>query len=154
MPNRDGFSPSSISVACVIAWTMLISPIFARSSLAEEKARGPARALMSTVVSWLSTNFDLPENRDYPNIELVSPTTMAAIRYRSVVGGWPQVSPSDNSSLPLSGVSELAAVYNDTNRTIYLSEGRTGVSFADLSILVHEIVHHLQNVGQLKYGCP
>jgi uncharacterized protein DUF6647 len=160
MRNRDGFSPSSIvhvsvrklsarSVACVIAWTMLISPIFARSSLAEEKAHGPTRALMSTIVSWLSTNFDLPENHDYPSIELVSPTTMAAIRYR-----WPQVSPSDNRSLPLSGVSELAAVYDDANRTIYLSEGWIGVTFADLSILVHEMVHHLQNVGQLKYSCP
>jgi hypothetical protein len=160
MRNRDGFSPSSIvhvgvgklsarSVACVIAWTILISSIFARSSLAEEQAHGPTRALMSTVVSWLSTNFDLPENHDYPSIDLVSPTTMAAIRYR-----WPQVSPSDNSSLPLSGVSELAAVYNDANRTIYLSEGWTGATFSDLSILVHEMVHHLQNVGQLKYSCP
>jgi hypothetical protein len=165
MRNRDGFSPSPIarvgvrklsarSVACVIACTILISPIFARSALAEEKAHGPTRALMSAVVSWLSTNFDLPENHDYPSIELVSPTTMAAIRYRSVTGGWPQVSASDNNSLPLSGVSELVAVYNDTNRTIYLSEGWTGVTFTDLSILVHEMVHHLQNVGQLKYSCP
>jgi Zn-dependent membrane protease YugP len=56
--------------------------------------------------------------------------------------------------LPLSGVSELAAVYDDANRTIYLSEGWIGVTFADLSILVHEMVHHLQNVGQLKYSCP
>jgi Domain of unknown function (DUF6647) len=79
---------------------------------------------------------------------------MAAIRYRPLAGGRPQVSPSDNSSLPLSGVSELAAVYNDANRTMYLSEGWTGVTFADLSILVHEMVHHLQNVGQLKYTCP
>src|SRR5262245_19867987 len=104
MRNRDGFSLSSIvhvgvrkssarSVACVLAWTILISPIFARSSLAEEKAHGPTRALMSTIVSWLSANFDLPENHDYPSIELVSPTTMGAIRYRSVVGGWTQVSP-------------------------------------------------------------
>jgi len=165
MRNRDGFSLSSIvhgsvrklsarSVACLIAWTILISPISARSSLAEEKVHGPTRALMATVVTWLSTNFGLPENHDYPSIELVPPTTMAAIRYRSVAGGWPQVSASDNNSLPLSGVSELVAVYNDTNRTIYLSEGWTGVTFTDLSILVHEMVHHLQNVGQLKYNCP
>src|SRR5262245_33837163 len=137
MRNRDGSIVHvrvrklfARSVAWFIAWTMLISPIFARSSLAEEKARGPARALMSTVVSWLSTNFDLPENHDYPNIELVSPTTMGTIRYR-----WPQVSPSDNSSLPLSGVSELAAVYTDTNRTIYLTTGANGVWSDDPPIL-------------------
>src|SRR5262245_50275705 len=51
---------------------MLISPMFARSSLAEEKAHGPTRALMSTVVSWLSTNSDLPESHDYPSIEFVA----------------------------------------------------------------------------------
>src|SRR5262245_46418939 len=140
MRNRDGFSPSSIvhvsvrklsarSVACLIAWTILISPIFARSSLAEEKAHGPTRALMSMVVSWLSTNFDLPESQDYPSIELVSPIEMAAVRNRSLGGSWQPVSPSDNRSLPLAGASDLAAVYNDTNRTIYLSEGWTGVSF-------------------------
>jgi len=109
---------------------------------------------MTTVVSWLSTNFDLPESHDYPSIELVSPIEMAAVRYRSLGGSWQPVSPSNNSSSPPPGASNLAAVYNDANRTIYLSEGWTGVTMAELSILVHEMVHHLQNVAQFKYSCP
>jgi hypothetical protein len=30
----------------------------------------------------------------------------------------------------------------------------TGKTPAELSILVHEMVHHLQNVGQLQFACP
>src|SRR5262245_34561878 len=39
-------------------------------------------------------------------------------------------------------------------RTIYLPEGWTGDTPAELSVLVHEVVHHFQNVLRLKYECP
>jgi hypothetical protein len=35
-----------------------------------------------------------------------------------------------------------------------LPENWQGHSPAELSILVHEMVHHLQNVGRLKFECP
>ena len=35
-----------------------------------------------------------------------------------------------------------------------LREGRTGATPAERSILVHQMVHHLQNLGKLKYECP
>ena len=46
------------------------------------------------------------------------------------------------------------AVYSDATQTIYLPEGWTGRSPAELSVLVHELVHHVQNVAGLKYACP
>jgi Domain of unknown function (DUF6647) len=39
-------------------------------------------------------------------------------------------------------------------RTIYLRKEWTGRTPTELSVLVHEMVHHLQNVGGLKYVCP
>jgi hypothetical protein len=36
----------------------------------------------------------------------------------------------------------------------FLLNGWEGKTPAELSILVHEMVHHLQNVGQLKFACP
>ncbi|HUG61279.1 MAG TPA: DUF6647 family protein, partial [Methylomirabilota bacterium] len=33
-------------------------------------------------------------------------------------------------------------------------EGWTGTSPAEVSVLVHELVHHLQNVGGVAYDCP
>ena len=31
---------------------------------------------------------------------------------------------------------------------------RSGKAAADLSVLVHEMVHHLQNIGGIRYECP
>jgi hypothetical protein len=50
--------------------------------------------------------------------------------------------------------NDVLAVYSDTKRTIYLSEHWSGADEAELSVLVHEVVHHLQNAAGLKYNCP
>jgi len=49
---------------------------------------------------------------------------------------------------------EVIAVYNDKMKTIFLSDAWAGTSAAKLSVLVHEMVHHLQNLGKLEYECP
>ena len=49
---------------------------------------------------------------------------------------------------------EVIAFYDDATRTIYLSDSWNARKPADLSVLVHEMVHHLQNVGDLRYPCP
>jgi hypothetical protein len=48
----------------------------------------------------------------------------------------------------------LIAVYDDEMKTIYLPENWTGNTPAELSLLVHEMVHHLQNATPAKYECP
>jgi hypothetical protein len=48
----------------------------------------------------------------------------------------------------------LEAFYDDATRTIHLPTGWTGGSPAELSVLVHEMVRHVQNVAGLVYACP
>jgi hypothetical protein len=48
-------------------------------------------------------------------------------------------------------VREAVAAYDDEMKTIYLPEGWTGATPAERSVLVHPMVHHLQNLGKLKY---
>jgi hypothetical protein len=43
---------------------------------------------------------------------------------------------------------------SNESKTIFLLNGWEGKTPAELSILAHEMVHHLQNVGQLKFECP
>jgi hypothetical protein len=43
--------------------------------------------------------------------------------------------------------------YDDELRTIYLPSDWRGHTAAELSIVVHEMVHHIQNTGHLKYEC-
>jgi Domain of unknown function (DUF6647) len=100
---------------------------------------------MNSILNWLAANFDLPTIREAPRIEFIQPASMAYVRYRGSVG---------NQAIPLDMGRDIVAVYDDAKRTIYLPEGWTGVTPADQSLLVHEMVHHLQNLGNLKYECP
>jgi len=54
----------------------------------------------------------------------------------------------------LEGGSEIVAVYEDATQTIFLPEGWAGASPAEMSVLVHEMVHHLQGNAKLGYACP
>jgi len=48
----------------------------------------------------------------------------------------------------------VISLYNVATKTIYLTPEWTGRTPAELSILVHEMVHHLQNVAHTAYACP
>jgi Zn-dependent membrane protease YugP len=51
------------------------------------------------------------------------------------------------------GRREVVAAYDPLTKTIFLPERWTGSSPAELSILVHEMVHYLQSLARLKYEC-
>ena len=48
----------------------------------------------------------------------------------------------------------VVAVYDTQSQTIYLPENWSGKSAADQSILVHEMVHHLQKLAGMSFECP
>src|SRR6185503_4329912 len=49
---------------------------------------------------------------------------------------------------------DVVSLYEDEVRTIHLPTGWSGTTAAELSMLVHEMVHHMQNGAELKYECP
>jgi hypothetical protein len=93
------------------------------------------KILLATIMTWLSVNFGLPENFDFPSIVHLTASPMVA-------------------ALELRSGRQVVASYDDATRTIFLPETWTGETPAELSILVHEMVHHLQNVGGKSYPCP
>jgi hypothetical protein len=109
--------------------------------------------LLAAIEAWLAFQFDLPSGERHPRIELVPLAKIAALRYQ---GFFPnsrtERAPNGHSAAPTE--SDVVAVYSDSTQTIYLAEGWSGGTPAELSVLVHEMVHHLQNVGGLKYQCP
>jgi hypothetical protein len=117
-----------------------------------ERIADPAlgERLLTAIETWLSIEFDLPVLGNHPRIDLVPPTEIAALRYR---GRFPNAGASSGQSAA-SSESDTVAVYSDSTRTIYLAENWTGGTPAELSVLVHEMVHHLQNLAGLKYECP
>jgi Domain of unknown function (DUF6647) len=107
-------------------------------------------AALASIIAWLAENFNLTA-ADQPRVEFVPPARIAAFRYRGFAR--PQIAAGDNQAMHDAG-REIVAVYDDATRTIYLPEGWSGTTPAELSVLVHELVHHLQNGAQLKYECP
>jgi uncharacterized protein DUF6647 len=102
--------------------------------------------LLTAVVLWLSSNFALQANFDHPRVEFVPAVEMAAMLPKDVR---PQ-----NHIASVQSTSEILSLYNNETKTIFLLNGWEGKTPAELSILVHEMVHHLQNVEQLKFACP
>ena len=120
---------------------------------AAPKILRPSRALLDMIASWLRANFDLPAQGEPPHIALLPPAKLVALRYsrftvqgeRSLDGARPNASSSDTPG--------IYALYDDKRRTIYLREDWQGHSFTEVSVLVHEMVHHLQNLADMKFAC-
>src|SRR5262249_37274038 len=110
------------------------------------------QALLTTIEIWLFTQFDLPGVQRLPRLELVPAPKIAAMRYGGLnPDGATHTAPGADGH---GSTPNVVAVYSDSTRTIYLAEEWTGGTAAELSVLVHEMVHHLQNMGGLKYECP
>ena len=109
------------------------------------------RPLLAAISTWLSRELDLPAVQQYPKVELASAAAITALRYKRLVPAAPR-EPAAEAAPPR--VGETVAIYSDDAQTIYLTEGWSGDTPADLSVVVHEMVHHFQNVLGLKHDCP
>ena len=113
------------------------------------------QALLTVIVTWLSINFGLPATHQHPSVEIVPPAKMAEVRYARLASIRPDRAAAEAGRTAAADLGhDVHAIYDDMSRTIYLREGWTGTTPAEVSLLVHEMVHHLQNAAGLKYDCP
>jgi len=110
--------------------------------------------LLPAIAGWLSSSYDLPANDDPPAIEFVPAETMLALRHGGVrVDLW-SGSQADVGRIEGALISATTvALYDDTGKIIYLPEAWIGSTPVELSVLVHEMVHHLQNLAGIKFAC-
>jgi hypothetical protein len=111
--------------------------------------------LLSTIVLWLSVNFGLSATYEHPLIEFVPPAKMAEVRYSRLAALQPhRFSSEAGRSAPPDIGQDVNGIYDDHSRTIYLPERWSSARPADVSVLVHEMVHHLQNQAGEEFTCP
>lgn len=106
----------------------------------------PSKGSVDRIAAWLSQQFGLPSVRRAPHFVKVPPSRLVALRLRGV--------PSDRTGAIVAQVADIVSVYDDEARTVYLPNGWTGATAADWSIVVHELIHHLQNEAGQRFGCP
>ena len=95
--------------------------------------------LVTLIVAWLSFTSGLSMPHERPAVRFLTAEALSDLRY---------------GSIEAQRRREVVAAYDDDTQTIYLSEDWSGHDPTDVSVLVHEIVHHLQNSAALKYECP
>ena len=112
-------------------------------------------ALLTAIVIWISANYALPASLNHPRIERVASVEMAGLRYKGLLSALQRktIALQDQES-SFEKRRDVVALYNDQTRTIYLSDKWAGATPAELSVLVHEMVHHLQNEAGTTYECP
>lgn len=104
--------------------------------------------LLAVLLTWLSVTLGLPMTHAAPRVELASAAAMTEVRYRRLAA-YRAHQPAADLGLP----GRVHAIYDDAAHVIYLPEGWSASSSADVSMLVHELVHHVQNVNALRYTC-
>jgi hypothetical protein len=122
----------------------------------------PPQPLIKAIKYWLSFNFNLRATYPDPYIELAAPEKIIILRYHGFLSDWPRdiVVAGQELPIPLDDMKaaesreDMIAVYDDEMKTIYLPKNWTGSTPAELSILVHEMVHHLQGATRTRYECP
>lgn len=97
------------------------------------------KALLTVIVTWLATSYGLPANYSHPAIRFLPEAEIYKARYGALRG--------------VQALPDVVAVYDAKNRTILLPGDWTAVAPADVSVLVHEMVHHLQDLAGLTYAC-
>lgn len=111
--------------------------------------------LLTLIVAWLAINFGLPATDRHPQLDFVTPAEMVQIRLdRGDSLSGERVAAQPGRSAPPDSSHGVYAIYDDRSRTIYLPERWSVTSPAHVSMLVHELVHHVQNVGGVEYACP
>jgi hypothetical protein len=109
-------------------------------------------ALLRALESWLTRSFDLPAADEQPRIAFAPEAEMPALRHKVLLRSL--VSHVQAKTVRMRQSPAVAAFYHDMTRTIHLPAGWTGATAAEISVLVHEMVHHLQNMAGLRYTCP
>jgi hypothetical protein len=108
--------------------------------------RRPVGAVLALVAEFLSEKTGLPTAEQLPRVEFASSARIAALRYRDVSSEPELLSFSTRPNA-------LDMFYDPVLKTIYLSELWTGGSPAELSVLVHGLVNHVQSAAGLTYPC-
>jgi hypothetical protein len=104
--------------------------------------------LLTVLTTWLSIHLGIPPVEDHPDVKFAAAAEMAELHF-SQAGAAGDSGGGEAARFR----HDLEAVYDDRSRTIYLPEGWTGETPAEVSVLVHELAHHLQNTAEFKYDC-
>lgn len=140
-----------------LVWGLAIAPAAARDETVErvrlatgfevvigQRQIEPRRELIAAISAWVGAKLGRPVPAELPRVLLVPSTRIAALRFRQ----------DASDRVAQDGLSDIVSIYDLREGIIYLPESWSGATAADLSVLVHELVHHFQAANREKFECP
>lgn len=108
-----------------------------------QKHTEPGGPLLEALAIWVGAKLGQPVPASLPGLVFKPVGQIAGLRLRQYVSeiGPPKIQP------------DIKSVYDARQKLIYLPESWDGSTAADLSVLVHELVHHFQEAHQFKFEC-
>ena len=127
-----------------LAATIALAP---GAATCDDAVTVPLAALSAAVAGWVSAETGLPRASRLPDIAFADHAELTALRRADPAGK--STAPSPAAPWP-----EVIALYDDLSATVFLPADWSGGTSAEISILVHEMAHHLQAEAGLRFACP
>jgi hypothetical protein len=107
---------------------------------------------LAAITGWVASDMGLPVPVELPRLAFIDPDrmteTLTEQRRRHAEAGHALRAELGNLA------ADVVAFYNMQSRTLYLPLGWSAATPVELSLLVHEVVHHLQAVHDQRLPCP
>jgi hypothetical protein len=103
----------------------------------------PLETLAAALTVWAADALGVPPPASPPAIAFTDRRRMARMLR-------PDAAPASAAA----AADDVEALYDPAARVVHLPPDWRGASAAEVSVLVHELVHHLQTVSGQRFACP
>ncbi|CAD5255174.1 conserved hypothetical protein [Bosea sp. 62] len=108
-----------------------------------EKQPDPGGRLLEALAIWVGAKLGQPVPASLPRLVFKRADQVAVLRFKQYA----------SEIVTQRAQPTIISIYDSRENTIYLRDTWSGATAADLSVLVHELVHHFQEVHQAKFEC-
>ena len=103
----------------------------------------PGGRLLEALAIWVGAKLGQPVPAALPRLVFRPNNQVDALRLKQYA----------SELVQQQGRPSIISIYDARERVIYIEESWTGATAADLSVLVHELVHHFQEAHPTKFEC-
>ena len=108
-----------------------------------ERHLDPGGRLLEALTTWVGAELGQPIPTLLPKLVFKPVGQVSALRLKQYA----------SEIIQQHGRPDILSIYDSREKIIYLADTWTGATAADLSVLVHELVHHFQEAHQSKFEC-
>lgn len=108
-----------------------------------ERQSDPGGRLLEALAIWVGAKLGQPIPASLPRLIFKPADQVAVLRFRQYA----------SEIVQQQAQPTIISIYDARENIIYLRDSWSGATAADLSVLVHELVHHFQEAHQTKFEC-